>query len=122
MKIQPDFAKYYHETLEKKKQDEVQQLLPQNTADAQSAESVSGRDAAATSSSGASGGRDKSLVYKYMSEIKSEEVPDGNSVKMIITYMCTVKGCLTTTDIRIQEGKEITNELNWHFETFQQVS
>ena len=60
--------------------------------------------------------------YKYMSEIKREEVPDGNSVKMIITYMCTVKGCLTTTDIRIQEGKEITNELNRHFETFQQVS
>jgi hypothetical protein len=33
----------------------------------------------------------------------------------MITYMCTVKGCPTTTGIRIQEVKGITN-LHLHFE------
>jgi hypothetical protein len=104
MKEQPDFAKYYHKTLEKKKQDEVEQLLQQNTADTQSAESLSGADArlASTSSSVAYGGREKSLVYKYMTEIKREEVPDCNIIKNMITYMCTVKGCPTTSGIHIQ--------------------
>lgn len=36
--------------------------------------------AAAKQSSEATGGCEEALVYKYMSEIKYEEVPDGSAV------------------------------------------